>query len=106
MKKVLFLVFGAVLCMGCQNQSANAAAAKGLAQNWVNDMLPGYEIKGFSCATVDTDSDGYVAVDVMVQKEGGDKHLVQLECPAAGDPLNFQKGSGCKYKQSPMENRW
>jgi hypothetical protein len=54
--------------------------------------------------TLDVDGDGYVSVDMTVQKPGGPLVLLQLECPTATVLLASEVGSGCKLGALPFDN--
>lgn len=88
---------------GCQNQAANVTANRSNAEQWVKSTLPGYELIGFNSATLDSDGDGYITCDISVRKSE-DIRLLQLDCPTTGNPFSFQKGGGCKFKQSPYHD--
>lgn len=94
-----------LLLVSCQNQGANVAANRTNAEKWVADTLPGYQLSGFSSATLDSDGDGYVTVDITVEKDGV-LRLLQLGCPTAGQMMELQVGHGCKYEGSPLDNRY
>lgn len=101
----LIAVATVALTTGCQNQAANVAANRENAQKWVDETMPGYTLAGFSSATLDTDGDGYVTVDITVKK-GESLRLLQLQCPTRGEFMKIQKGDGCKYHQAPFNNEF
>lgn len=94
-----------LLLLGCQNQTENVAANRDNAAQWVADMLPGYELSGFSSASLDSDGDGYVSVDITVRK-GDVLRLLQLQCPTAGRVLDLQVGRACKFDSTPLDNTY
>ena len=96
-----------IVVSGCQNQAENVSANREHAEKWVADMLPGYTLAGFSSATLDSDGDGYVTVDITVQKADV-LRLIQLDCPTAGEmmPTTGQRGQACKFKQTPLDNHY
>ena len=110
MKNLLLIsALGATLCLaGCQNQRANVEGSRDTAVTWVAEVLPDYEIVGFSSATLDTDEDGYVSAEISVRKKGteGPLKLIQLECPTKGILLQWQKGGTAKLKMVPMNNEF
>jgi hypothetical protein len=109
MKKILpliALVVFAFALIGCQNQAVNAAGSRESAEVWVKNTLPGWELVGFSTATLDTDADGYVSTDITVRKEGtnGPLKLLSLQCPTQGvvGSMPWQKGQGAKFHSMPF----
>lgn len=92
---------------GCQNQLANVEGSRDAAERWVAAVLPGYEMVGFSSATLDTDEDGYVTAEVTVRKKGDPNaplKLVQLQCPTKGILMKLEKGGNAKLAAMPFDN--
>lgn len=110
MKKTftLLLVFlvatVALACSGCQNQATNVVGDRSTAEDWVKNTLPGYELVGFSSATLDQDGDGYVSADITVRKIGTTTplKLLKLQCPTQGQFLQIQKRQGAKFDSMPF----
>lgn len=101
------VVASALLGLGCQNERANVEGSRAAAERWVADVMPeGYSVVGFSCATLDTDEDGYVTADVMLQTPDGDHLLIQLDTPTQGLVMDIQKGDSAKLHQIPYNNRF
>lgn len=95
----------ALSLIACQNQTANVSANRENATKWVAETLPGYTLAGFSSATLDVDGDGYVTVDITVEKDGV-LRLLQLACPTAGNMAALQVGQSCKFESAPLDNRY
>ena len=98
-------LFALLSLVACQNQVANVSANRDHATKWVDETLPGYTLSGFSSASLDVDGDGYVTVDITVEKDGV-LRLLQLACPTAGNLTTLQVGQSCKFENAPIDNRY
>jgi hypothetical protein len=62
--------------------------AETAAKAWAFQM--GFQVKGVSCANIDSDGDGYVSCSVSTVNKNNDIEIVPIECAAA-----YTLNSGC-----------
>ena len=102
-------MLAAVLCAtalaGCQNQAANAVNGKSMIEDFAHGAFPGYEVVYASCATMDTNDDGYLRGTLVIRK-GDTMRVWAVLVPETGDPLQLQKAHAIILaEQQPFDNR-
>lgn len=97
---VVIAVIGILACIvifgvgkGCANLSGdNERKAKAEAQQYGKEMF-GDSYQGVSCASADTDGDGYVTCSISVKQPNGTLEVVGIECAGA---WNINNNKGCR----------
>lgn len=83
------IIMGMAMCGGCVDQKPTAERQ---ARTYLHTMYPNAEHITFSCMNYDTDSNGYVSCDAVVDDEP-----VALEC-AANEMCFAFCNNGCKLR--------
>lgn len=111
MKKLPIIALIAVIGLyltGCQSQQANAVQGKEILTEFSKEHFPGYNIVAASVSTMDTNNDGYITGTLTIQRPGEKEfRVLRVEVPEQGDPLQIQKGHGCKLSNEQFfDNRF
>lgn len=81
------------LLSGCTQFFSQRDGAEAEGRSYLRRMYPGAQQRTVSCMTYDTDNNGYVSCDAVV-----DGRQVPLECAASAGCLLFCN-EGCKARQ-------
>ena len=102
--KILILLFTFTLFLaGCQNQAINITNGKQLIEDFAKESFPGYEIIHISCASMDTNDDGYLRATLSIRK-GEEIRILRIDVSESGDPLKLQKASSVSLAPEQLYN--
>lgn len=105
MKTLIALALATLMLAGCQNQQTNITNGKARIEEFARNAFPGYELVMASCASMDTNGDGYLRGTLVVRK-GSEMRIWRVDVPESGDPFQIQKGSEVSLAANqPFDNR-
>jgi flagellar basal body-associated protein FliL len=90
---MVFVCGGGCGAFGLMTGGWNQRKAESEAREYVQSLHPGSTVLGVNAQRIDTDSNGYVSVDVSIEDKDGKQKTLLLECATVG------WNQGCKVRQ-------